>query len=1128
MYLRYFSYCRAIGLLFLLMFITISACKEKSEEVQPTVTESVSDASFTLMSPQETGVGFVNKMREDYNYNNFVFEYMYNGGGVAAGDVNGDSLPDLYFSSSLFSNKLYLNLGNFKFLDVTDMSGVGAASGFKTGVAMADINGDGRLDLYSCRTSKADDGMKNDFVFINTGPQEKNGIAIPLFEDQAKKLGLVDNSNSNHSCFFDYDRDGDLDLFLLNHKMGFIEANKLRVRELEDGTRVRYTEPETPFESNRMYQNNNGSFSDVTARAGVISSTFGLSATAADINQDGWMDLYVANDYIEPDFIYINNKDGTFTDKYKEYLKHSCQSSMGSDIADFNNDGLLDIIVLDMKPEDPFRYKSLMNMMQYDRYNLLVQHGYGRQAGRNVLQLNNGNGTFSEIGQYAGVATTDWSWGSLMVDFDNDGWKDIYIANGYRKDVTQLDYLNYFRDSIARTGGLSSDRYPNIEEFLKYLPEQKIANYLFLNNKDLTFSDVTKGAGMDQLSFSNGTAYADLDRDGDLDIIVNNIDDPAFIYRNDSKGKNWLQIDVNIDKGNTEGIGAAADVYSDGNHQYAMMITSKGFFSTSEPIIHFGLGSAAAIDSIIFTWPDGSKEILKSVKPNQRLVWRKGTGAAYKAPAKKPASPLFTRSSSLPGWIHQENDFIDFKRERLLPYMLSYEGPCIAVGDVNGDKLEDIYAGNGSGFPASLYLQKADNSFATSSVPAFQQDAVHEDCGAQFGDYDGDGDLDLMVISGGNSFNPNDLEYMTRYYINDGKGSFGRAANFPIVRTNAGAILAVDADQDNDLDVFIGGRCTPGAFPKAPKSYFLRNNQGRFQDATSEVFPELDALGMITDIEAADLDGDGKIEIVISGEWMPISIFSFDGKKWVNQTKAFGLEKTSGWWKSLAIDDIDGDGDADIVAGNLGLNNRFHTSEQYPVTLVSNDFDGNGSIDPIMCFYHQQKLYPYAGRDAIIGQIPRLKKDFLRYSPYANASLEDIFTKDELNKSTYLYAYTFQTTVFRNEQKKFVPVAIPYQAQLNPVYDIVIKDFNGDGKKDIVMAGNFLYAETETGELDAGNGTLLVQKEDGSFAYVLNMQHGYWAQGEVRELKLIHLANGKEAILTGNNKGPIEINLVSK
>jgi hypothetical protein len=626
---------------------------------------------------------------------------------------------------------------------------------------------------------------------------------------------------------------------------------------------------------------------------------------------------------------------------------------------------------------------------------------------------------------------------------------------------------------------------------------------------------------MDQLSFSNGTAYADLDRDGDLDIIVNNIDDPAFIYRNDSKGKNWLQIDVQMDKGNTQGIGAAADVYAEGIHQYAMMITSKGFFSTSEPIIHFGLGASSVIDSIIFTWPDGSKEILKSVKPNQRLVWRKGTGTAYKVPAKKPAATLFTRSSSLPGWNHQENDFIDFKRERLLPYMLSYEGPCIAVGDVNGDKLEDIYTGNGSGFPASLYLQKADNSFAASLVPAFQQDAVYEDCGAQFGDYDGDGDLDLMVISGGNSFNPNDLEYMTRYYINDGKGSFGRASNFPIVRTNAGAILSIDADQDNDLDIFIGGRCTPGAFPKAPKSYFLRNNQGRFQDATSEVFPELDALGMITDIEAADLDGDGKVEIIIAGEWMPISIFSFDGKKWVNQTK-------SGWWKSLAIDDIDGDGDADIVAGNLGLNNRLHTSEQYPVTLVSNDFDGNGSLDPIMCFYHQQKLYPYAGRDAIIGQIPRLKKDFLRYSPYAKASLEDIFTKDELNKSSYLYAYTFQTTVFRNEQKKFVPVAIPYQAQLNPVYDIVIYDFNGDGKKDIVMAGNFLYAETETGELDAGNGTLLVQKEDGSFEYVLNMQHGYWAQGEVRELKLIHLANGKEAILTGNNKGPIEINMVSK
>ena len=1111
------------------LVLIASGCKKIAETAQPEEEVLVeTDAKFTLLQPQETGVGFVNQMREDFNYNNFVFEYMYNGGGVAAGDVNGDGLPDLYFSSSLFSNRLYLNLGNFKFKEVTEVAGVGAATGFKTGVTMADINGDGRLDIYSCRTSKKDDGLKNDFLFINMGNRQENGVNIPVFEDQGKKLGVEDNSNTNHACFFDYDRDGDMDLFLLNHKLGFAAANKVRVNERPDGTRVRYAEPETPFESDKFYENVKGVFKDVTKKAGMVSSTFGLSATAADINMDGWMDLYVANDYVEPDFIYINNRDGTITDHYTRMLKHSSQSSMGSDVADFNNDGLVDIMVMDMKPEDPIRYKKLMHNMVYDRYNILVEYGYGRQVGRNVLQLNNGNGTFSEIGQYAGIATTDWSWGSILADFDNDGWKDVYIANGYRKDVTDQDYFNFFRDSIEKTGGLTTQRFPDLQQFMENLPEQKLANYLFINDHNLSFSNVTKGAGMDQLSFSNGTAYADLDQDGDLDIIVNNIDQPAFIYRNDVSGKNWLEIDVDESKGNTLGIGASADIYAGGIHQYAMLITNKGFFSSSEPVMHFGLGSTSLIDTIIFTWPDGPKEIMTAVKPNQRITWKRGTGASFTPKVKQGPKPLFAKSNSFTGWIHHENEFVDLKRERLLPYMMSAEGPCLAIGDVNGDKLEDLYAGNGSGFAATLFVQKPDNSFVDVPSPTFLNDAVYEDCGAQFDDFDGDGDQDLIVISGGNSFNPNALEYLTRYYINDGKGSFSKAANFPIIRTNAGAILSIDIDQDNDKDVIIGGRSTPGSFPVAPKSYILLNDKGKFTDVTKEFFPALENHGMITDIKAADLDGDGRMEVIIAGEWMPISIFSFDGKKMVDQTAAYGLEKTSGWWKCITLDDIDGDGDVDLVAGNIGLNNRFHTSEKYPITLIAKDFDGNGSLDPLMCYYYQGKLYPYAGKDAIIGQIPKLKKKYVRYTPYALATIPDIFSKSELDGSLELHANTFQTTLFINDQKKFVAKEIPYQAQFSPVYGVIIKDFDGDGKKDILMAGNFLYSDTETGEMDAGNGTLLLQQADGSFAYRLNRDHGFWAQGEVRELKMIQLANGKEAILTGNNRGPIEANMIVK
>ncbi len=1111
-----------------LLVLAFASCKKETTQTAE-IGENLPDvkARFTLLPQEETGVSFTNSFSEDFNYNIYTYEYLYNGCGVAVGDVNGDGLPDLYFASAFARNKLYLNRGNMTFTDVTDIAGVAAPDGYKTGVTMADINGDGLLDIYSCRTSKDDDGKKTDHLFINKGNRSENGIDIPVFEDQARALGIDDNSNTNHACFFDMDRDGDLDVFLLNHRIGFDEATKIRVIQKEDGTTERIVTPDTPFESNKLYRNDNGRFVDITASVGMVNSAFGLSVTAADINQDGWMDLYIANDYIEPDYVYINNKDGTFTDKYFEYLRHSSQNSMGADVADINNDGLVDIMVLDMKPEDPIRYKELAHVMQLDRYNLLVQYGYGRQAGRNMLQINTGNNSFSEMGQYAGVASTDWSWAPLIADFDNDGWRDIYITNGYRKDVTNLDYMNFFRDSIYQSGGLTPQRFPDINEFLKHIPNRKLSNYLYINEKNLSFTNAGKQAGMDHPSFSNGAAYADLDLDGDLDIIVSNIDDPAFIYRNDIQGTNWLQIKTQQGKGNTQGIGTAVDLYAGNTHQYGMVMANKGFLSSSEPVLHFGLANLTAVDSIILRWPDGTYEIKKNIKTNQRIIWQKGSGISYSLkPVKKPTM-LFKNAGNAIKWQHKENEFNDFKREKLIPYMISSEGPCLAIGDINGDKLEDIYAGNGSGYPAALMTQNQNGTFSALHIPAFTNDSLYEDCGSVMEDFDGDGDLDLLVISGGNSFNPNDLEYLTRYYTNDGNGSFQRVNNFPIIRTNAGAVLATDLDGDGDKDILIGGRSTPGSFPKAPKSYYLRNDQGRFQDVTADVFPELDALGMITDIAAGDLNGDGKMEIVFAGEWMPITVFSNQGKKMINETKTYGLEKSSGWWKCISLDDIDGDGDLDLIAGNIGLNHRMKTSETYPITLISNDFDGNGSTDPIMCYYYKGALYPFAGRDAIIAQIPMLKKKFLRYTPYASATVSDIFTKDQLDKSEFFYTNTFQTTLFRNEGGSFSSASLPYQTQLSPVYDMIIRDFNQDGKKDILMAGNFLYAEPETGEMDAGNGTLLIQQADGSFEYLSNLTHGFWAQKEVRELRSIKLASGEDAILTGNNNSALELNVLT-
>ena len=1103
--------------LYIFILAFFAACEKgglpESETKTPVQNLPQVDARFTLMPADMTGIKFSNQFKEDYNYNIFTYEYIYNGCGVAAGDVNGDGLPDLYFSSAFGPNRLYLNMGNFSFMDITRAAGVPALEGFKTGVTMADVNGDGRLDLYSCRTSKTDDGLKTNLLYINMGNKPERGTLIPYFEEQAVQLGLNDNSDSNHACFFDYDRDGDLDVFILNHRIGFQDAGKLRLKEQPDGSVNRITTPESPFESNQLFRNDNGKFVEVTAKAGLVNSAFGLSVTPVDINKDGWLDLYV----------YINNKNGTFTDHYFEYFRHSSQNSMGSDLADINNDGLDDIVVMDMKAEDPFRYKELSHVMTYDRYNLLVQYGYGRQVGRNMLQLNNGNETYSDIAQFAGVAATDWSWAPLIADFDNDGWKDLYVTNGYRRDITNLDYTNYFRDSLERNGGVTPQRFPDIYEVLNHIPSVPLKNYLFINSGNLSFINAGEQAGMSIPSFSNGAAYADLDRDGDLDIIVQNIDAPVFIYRNDIINRNWLQITIEGEKGNSLGYGTIAELYSGDKYQYQTLMNTKGFLSSSEPLFHFGLGNAPVVDSLIITWPSGDMEILRNVTVNQRLNLRKGSGQPYIAPSANPSAPLFVMDQNLKSWTHQENSFVDFKTEKLIPYMLSAEGPCLAVGDLNGDGLEDVFAGNGAGAPASVFMQDPNGRFAKVSAPALERDAAYEDCGAVLEDFDSDGDLDMIIISGGHEQPDKSTVYKTRQYINDGQGAFSAVNDFPDIRSNAGVVKSFDFDRDGDMDVIIGGRSVPGRFPTAPESFLLRNDQGKFTDVTLEIFPALKDLGMITDIEMDDLNGDGQVEVVFAGEWMPVTVFSWDGKHFVNQTNAFGFDKTNGWWKSIEIADIDMDGDPDIVAGNLGLNHRLRANADQPVTLITNDFDNNGFLDPIMCFYYNGNLYPYAGRDAIIAQIPRLKKKFTRYKPYTTATVEDIFTKSELSESSYLYTYTFETTLFMNQGGSFSKQPLPYQVQLHPTNDIIIYDFDGNGKPDILCAGNFLYAETETAELDAGNGTLLLQNADGSFSFEENRNHGFWASGEVRELRLIKRANGKSAVLVGNNNGPIQI-----
>ena len=884
-------------LLPLAVIFLLSGCQEPEKTAQNPVKTTTSDGpKFDRIKSSTSGVTFNNLISEDYNYNIFNYEYLYNGGGVAIGDINNDGLPDLYFTGTFVPNKLYLNKGNFVFEDITEKAGVAAKEGFKTGVTMADINGDGYLDIYVCRTSKSDDGKKNNHVFINNKDL--------TFSDMGAQFGLADNMNSNHASFFDYDLDGDLDLYLLNHRLDFTLAVKVDLQQDDKGNITRKKDPITPFESDKLYRNDgNGKFTDVSRSAGIYNSAFGLSATVADINQDGYPDIYVANDYIEPDYVYINNKNGTFTDHYETMIRHSSQNSMGSDIADINNDGLPDVVVLDMIADDPFRYKQLMNIMVQKRYNTLVKYGYGHQVSRNVLQLNNGKDGFSEIGQIAGVSNTDWSWGPLLADLDNDGWKDLYIANGYRKDVTDMDYMTYTRDSIQQTGGINPQRYPDLNDFMKIVPSKKLANYCFRNKGGWTYDDVSNNWGFEETSFSNGAAYGDLDADGDLDLVVNNIDEAAFIYRNNiSSGNNYLQIAAEGPAKNPKGYGLQAKLTSSSGTQVLEVQASRGFFSASEALLHFGLGKDDQIDEIELTWPGGNRQILTNVKINQRITARYQDSKKMARNSSPKVAGLLKANNRGINFKHTENNFQDFDRETLLPSQMSKLGPHTAVGDVNNDKLDDLYVGGASNQAGALFIQQKNGAYKKSNQPAFTKDASHEDMGALFFDADNDGDDDLIIVSGGAAQNVGSRFYHDRLYLNDGKGQFSKSTNFPATNSAGSQVVAFDYDADNDKDLFIGGRCLPGSYPVSPKSYLLNNDgQGNFTDVSKTAGKDLMEIGMISDVAAADLDGDTKPELIISGEWLPISIFSWNGNTFENNTAKSNLSNSNGWWNTIAV-----------------------------------------------------------------------------------------------------------------------------------------------------------------------------------------------------------------------------------
>ncbi len=1088
---------------------------------------------FTLVPPEESGVFFVNRIEESEGQNVLAYEYFYGGGGVAVGDVNGDGLPDLFFTANMGPNRLYLNRGDFRFEDVTEEAGVaGPPGGWTTGATMADVNGDGLLDLYVSRSGDLPADERRNLLYINDGDG--------TFTEEAAAYGIDDPGNTTHAAFFDYDRAGDLDCYVLNHGVSRYERFDVqRIREMRD-----------PMAGDRLYRNDGvpGSspgqaptFTDVTEEAGISGNalSFGLSVTVSDVNKDGWPDLYVANDYDEDDYLYINNGDGTFTESIREYLAHTSHFSMGTDIADINNDARPDIVTLDMLPESNERQKLLRGGGGYARHRMRLRSGYHHQYMRNMLHLNTGVGRFSEIGQLAGIANTDWSWSALLADFDLDGYKDLFVTNGFLRDYTNLDFLNYtiplaIREAHARGDSL------DVMALLNEMPETRLANYLFRNRGDLTFEDVTERWGMGRPSLSNGAAYADLDGDGDLDLVVNNVNAPASLYRNNARAHtdhHFLKVVFRGAGQNRYGLGAKVTVRTapasehgagSGRVFYQEQSTVRGYQSSVQPVLVFGLGAADTVD-VTVTWPDGARQTLAGVPADRTLALHQEDAAPAPAPSETPAAAAATpaRFAALPealglDFVHRENDFVDFRHQPLLPHVLSRFGPALATADVNGDGRTDVFVGGARGQAGALYLQQADGTFARTTTPAFEAHVRFENTGAVFFDANGDDAPDLYVVSGGNDVIGDSAIYQDRLYLNDGSGAFAYAEDaLPAIISSGGTVAAHDYDGDGDLDLFVGGRVLPGRYPYAPRSYLLENTGGRFRDATPDV---LRRPGLVSDAAWGDLTGDGTAELVLAGEWMPLRVFRYAEGAFAEITEEAGLAGTNGWWNSLRLADLDGDGDLDLAAGNRGLNGQMQPSQEEPVTVHAADFDGNGSVEAVVSYYIQGRSYPMALRGELLGRIGRLRQQYPSYASYANATVEDIFSEEQLAGALVLKAYTFETSVFENEGGgTFHRRSLPIRAQFAPVNAILVHDVDRDGVPDLLIAGNNFGTRARLGRQDAGRGLFLRGTGAGAaFQAVPPLQSRFVAGRHVRAMALLDTANGP-VVLVANNDAPLQV-----
>jgi len=1093
---------RAIfSLLFGFPFLLFPGCAPKDKTV------------FTLLNSKTTGVKFNNISVENEQINILTYEYMYNGGGVAIGDVNNDGLKDIYFTSNNLENKLYLNRGNMKFEDITNQAGAGCKEGWKTGVTMVDINGDGFLDIYVCKSADGRPERRKNILLINNGNL--------TFTDKAKEYGLDDEGYSTQASFFDYDNDGDLDMFLLNHSLIEV-SNTIGINPALRNAR-------DPYFSDKLFRNDNGKFTDVSEAAGITGgmANYGLGIAVSDINNDGWQDVYVTNDYAENDHIYINNKNGTFTDSVYQLLDHMSNFSMGIDIADFNNDGLPDIYTLDMLPEDNKRQKLLFGPNDYDKFNMFVKTGLHYQYMRNMLQLNNGNGSYSEIGQLAGVSNTDWSWAPLIADYDNDGYPDLFVSNGYKLDVINMDFLKYKADVMIKNGrGNGVNKTPNMD-ILKQIPRSEYHNYIFRNNRNLTFKNVSHEWGFDRDVLNNGASYADLDNDGDLDLVTNNMNHEAFIYRNNSNDffkNNFLTLRLKGEGMNRFGIGAKVKVYFNGQVVFKEVNPTRGFQSSVDFDLTIGLGKSPAVDSIQIIWPLGKTETIKAVKANQ-VIELAERNAKENYNYSLPIHNTYFVADSKPCLLfqHREDNFIDFGVQSFMPGLLSTQGPRMAKADVNGDKLEDVFIGGAKDQPGALFIQEAGGNFQNTNQPAFLSDSLAEDIDASFFDADGDGDVDLFVVSGGYVFKEGSPELKIRLYLNDGKGKFtSKPDAAPNVFVNASCVKPADVDGDGDIDVFVGGRLIPGKYPETPASYLLLNDgKGNFTDKTAELAPGLQNAGMVTDAIWVDLNNDKQEDLMVVGEWMPIKVFINEKGKLIDKTKEYFGSEIHGWWNRIYAADFDKDGDLDFVVGNRGLNTQVKVSAEQPCTMYYKDFDGNGSIDGIMCYYIQGKSYPALSRDEMVEQLPGLRKKFNDYASYSTATINDFFPANELSSAKKLIANNMATCYVENKGNgKFETRELPIQAQFSPVYAINSVDVNKDGNQDLILGGNFEKARVSIGKIDANHGMLFLGDGKGNFKYVSQTESGFSVKGDVRDIQVINTKT-KTAVLFSINDKPV-------